>query len=538
MCGIMAVIGKVDEKLVLEQSRKMKHRGPDDEGIFQTEAGVTLCHQRLSIIDLKTGHQPLVFEGGPALVHNGEIYNHEKLWEEVAGRTPLAKISSSDSEIIAHLYKVYGKGAIHKLDGVFAFVYTQGNEVFAGRDPMGVKPLYYGHDSEKRMWFSSETKSLLDVCESIEEFPPGHFFTPEDGFVKFYCPLWEKSEFIPKGKGEGLKEALESAVEKRLMSDVPLGVLLSGGLDSSLVASITARMMEKKGKKIKSFSVGLSPEAYDLKAARKVAEHIGSDHHEILFSVEEGIEALEELILKLESYDVTTIRSATPMYLMMKKISELGVKVVMSGEGADEILGGYMYFHNAPSFPEFHEECVRRVNLLYSADVLRADRATMGAGIEARVPFLDLKFLDESMGVTPELKQPYAGERIEKWILRQAFDDKENPYLPDEILWRQKEQFQDGVGYSWVDGLKAHAEKQISDEEFSKREKIFSYQPPESKEAFYYRKIFSKHFKHESSDKLIKRWIPKWQDDEDTSGRASKFHQKTVHSKKKVFKAS
>lgn len=535
MCGILAVIGKVDKELALEQSRLMSHRGPDEEGVYQSPEGVTLCHQRLSIVDLTTGRQPLVMDGDVAVVHNGEIYNHEKLWEQIKDQTPFSRISRSDSEIILHMYAVKGEETtVQSLDGVFAFVLQDKGKVFAGRDPIGVKPLFYGTDAEGRLWFSSEHKSLQSVCVSIDEFPPGFYYTSEKGFVKYYRPEYAEKTFVPKSKGELLKEKLEEAVEKRLMSDVPLGVLLSGGLDSSLVASITARKLADKGLKVKSFSVGVDASAYDLVAARKVAEHICSDHHEVHFTVEEGLEVLEELIHRLESYDVTTIRSATPMYIMMKEIARQGVKVVMSGEGADEIFGGYMYFNNAPSLQEFHEETVRRVALLYTSDVLRADRATMGAGIEARVPFLDLDFVDHAMSVESASRVPMQGERIEKWVLRDAFDDKETPYLPEEILWRQKEQFQDGVGYSWVDGLKDHCEKSVTDEEFQLRETLFPVNTPSTKEAFYFRKIFAKHFPHHESGRLVKKWIPRWQDEDlDPSGRASKHHNQSYHAKLK-----
>lgn len=531
MCGILAVLGKIDQYQALHQSRHLGHRGPDDEGVYQSPQNITLCHQRLSIVDLHTGHQPLVMPQDLALVHNGEIYNHEELYQELDGASGLERISKSDSEIILHLYKALGPAeAVKKLDGVFAFVLADQGKVFVGRDPIGVKPLFFGRDALGRMWFSSEHKSLQSVCDTIDEFPPGHYYTQAEGFVEYYQPEYRKETYTPASQGERLKELLETAVEKRLMSDVPLGVLLSGGLDSSLIASITARKLAAQGKKVKSFSVGVDARAFDLVAARKVAKHIGSEHHEIHFTVEQGLEVIDELIHRLESYDVTTIRSATPMYIMMKEIARQGVKVVMSGEGADEIFGGYMYFHNAPSLQEFHQETSRRVGLLHTSDVLRADRATMGAGVEARVPFLDLDFLEHSMSVESALRMPLTGKRIEKWVLRNAFDDKQTPYLPEEVLWRQKEQFQDGVGYSWVDGLKAHCEKAISDKEFAARFELFPVNTPTTKEAFYFRKIFAKHFPHHESGRLVKKWIPRWQDgDLDPSGRASVHHQQSYH---------
>lgn len=533
MCGILAVLGKVEKVVAQREARKMSHRGPDEEGIYQSPKDVTLCHQRLSIVDLHTGHQPLVMPEDLALVHNGEIYNHEQLYKELDGASGLDRISKSDSEIILHLYKALGPAeAIKKLDGVFAFVLTDQGKIFVGRDPIGVKPLFFGRDELGRMWFASEHKSLQMVCDTIDEFPPGHYYTQEEGFVEYYQPKYRQKDYTPASMGEKLHELLEEAVDKRLMSDVPLGVLLSGGLDSSLVASITARKLAEQGKKVKSFSVGVDARAYDLVAARKVAEHIGSEHHEIHFSVEEGLVVLEELIHRLESYDVTTIRSATPMYIMMKEIARQGVKVVMSGEGADEIFGGYMYFNNAPSDQEFHEETSRRVGLLHTSDVLRADRATMGAGVEARVPFLDLKFVEHSMSIKSDLRRPFSGKRIEKWVLRDAFDCKERPYLPEEILWRQKEQFQDGVGYSWVDGLKEHCERSVTDKEFAQRHALFPVNTPSTKEAFYFRKIYAKHFPHHESGRLVKKWIPRWQEgDLDPSGRASKHHNMSYHTK-------
>jgi len=527
MCGILAVIGSTDTELARKLSQKMSHRGPDESGLFTDGLGNILCHERLSIIDLKTGHQPIELGAQLALVHNGEIYNHAALRKTLID--PLAFKTKSDSEIILHLYREKGVAAIHDLDGVFAFILVDGERCFVGRDPIGVKPLFYGRDKNGALWFSSEFKSLVDACVDISEFPPGHYYTKEEGFVEYYRPQW-RAEKVATGGAEQIKSSLIAAVKKRMMSDVPLGVLLSGGLDSSLLASIVSREMKKVGKKVKSYSVGIDANAHDLVAARKVAKHIGSDHHEVIFSPTEGLEALSELIHKLETYDVTTIRSATPMYLMMKYIRKDGVKVVLSGEGADEIFGGYMYFHNAPNSDEFHRECVRRVKLLYTSDVLRADRATMGAGVEARVPFLDLDFLQTSMSVDAKLKQCIAGKKIEKYVLREAFDDQQDPYLPAEILWRQKEQFQDGVGYSWVDGLKAYTESMVTDAEFAMKEVLFPYNTPATKEAFFYRKTFAQHFPHPEVDKLIWKWIPKWQgQDLDPSGRASVFHNASHH---------
>ena len=315
------------------------------------------------------------------------------------------------------------------------------------------------------------------------------------------------------------------------MSDAPLGVLLSGGLDSSLVTSIVVREAKKNGQKVKSFSVGMDPDSLDLKKARAAAEFLGTEHHEVIFSSKDGIELLDELIYKTESYDVTTTRAATPMLILSKYIASLGVKVVLSGEGADEIFGGYLYFLNAPGYTEFHEECVRRVKRLHTSDVLRADRATMGAGVEARVPFLDKEFLEYAMGVSPKYKFIKVGEQCEKFVLRNAFDTPETPYLPSEVLWRQKEQFSDGVGYSWIDDLRAYAEEQISDELFELRKSKFPHNTPETKEAFLYRHIYERHYSHPSCEKIVKRWVPKWQDNKDPSGRANTVHVATTEEK-------
>ncbi len=530
MCGILAVSSHQASAKSLghylararAQSLLLKHRGPDETGVVQTLEGAILCHERLSIVDVKSGHQPIKGRGDVYVIHNGEIYNHEALWRDTLTFKGERK-TKSDSEIIVRLYEERGEGCVHFLDGVYAFVIADGARMFAARDPLGVKPLFFGHDKEGVIWFASEMKALISVCEDITEFPPGHYYTSEQGFVRFFSPGWFKGSKATQGP-ELLREALTKAVKKRLMSDVPLGVLLSGGLDSSLISSIVAREMKKIGKSVKSFSVGLTPQSQDLVKAREVAKFLGTEHHEILFTVEQGIALLPELISKVESYDVTTIRASTPMYIMSKYIHDQGVKVVLSGEGADELFGGYLYFHNAPSDEEFHSECLRRVKRLHTSDVLRCDRATMGAALEARVPFLDQEFLRVAMELDPKLKRS-SKDKIEKEVLRKAFDDTEEPYLPDSILWRQKEQFSDGVGYSWIDGLKAYAEATISDDEFSKSAELFPYQTPETKEAFLYRKIFAAAFPHADAPMQIKRWVPRWQKNKDPSGRANTVHE-------------
>ncbi len=513
-----------------KESFKMGHRGPDERGVYTAPVHQrTLCHERLSINDLTTGRQPLKGCSGAHLIHNGEIYNHHQLWDGL--KSTHTHCSESDSEIILHLWEEMGEQCVSLLDGVFAFILLDGAKVFVARDPIGVKPLYYGIDEDGDLWFASETKSLVGPCEKIEEFPPGHYYTLESGFVKYYTPKWKEApEDIPSAGADKIRASLEASVRKRLMSDVPLGVLLSGGLDSSLVSSIVAREMKGSEAKVKSFSVGVSKDAHDMVAARKVADFIGTEHHDVVFSVEQGIEHIKETILKIETYDVTTIRCSIPMLIMSKYIKDQGVKVVLSGEGADEIFGGYLYFNEAPCPAEFPKECVRRIDFLHKSDVLRADRATMGAGVEARVPFLDLDFLKDSMEVDPRLKESKFGSRIEKYVLRKAFDTPQSPYLPDSILWRQKEQFQDGVGYSWVDGLKEYCEQAITDGEFKRRHLFYPHNTPRTKEAFLYRKIFEELFDHHEATKLTQKWIPKWQEhDEDPSGRASKYHKKSHH---------
>lgn len=524
MCGILAVIGSRDLESAIKQSKKLEHRGPDEGGhklLDHYPGGAILCHERLSIIDLSTGKQPIQGSKEAWVIHNGEIYNHEELRKEL--KHPPKCRTNSDSEIIVHLWEEMGVDSINHLDGVFSFVIVDGDKVFAGRDPIGVKPLFYGYDKNDALWFASEQKALIETCETIHEFPPGHYYHSKEGFVRYYSPSWMSDETTLHGP-EKLNDLFTKAVQKRLMSDAPLGVLLSGGLDSSLVTSIVAREAKKKGIKLKSFSIGMDPNSLDLKKARSAAEFLGTEHHEVIFTVEDGIKALEELIYKTESYDVTTTRAATPMLILSKYIASTGVKVVLSGEGADEIFGGYLYFSNAPGLEEFHQECIRRVKRLHTSDVLRADRATMGAAIEARVPFLDKEFLDYAMTIDPKYKFIKVGSTCEKFVLRNAFDTPKNPYLPNEVLWRQKEQFSDGVGYSWIDQLQEFAEKTISDKEFAQRSELFKHNTPETKEAYLYRKIYTNFYSHKSCEKLVQKWVPKWQENKDPSGRANHVH--------------
>uniref|UniRef100_A0A0E0LA79 Asparagine synthetase [glutamine-hydrolyzing] n=1 Tax=Oryza punctata TaxID=4537 RepID=A0A0E0LA79_ORYPU len=438
MCGILAVLGVADVSLakrsrIIELSRRLRHRGPDWSGIHCYQ-DCYLAHQRLAIVDPTSGDQPLYNEEKSVVVTvNGEIYNHEELKANLKSHKFQ---TASDCEVIAHLYEEYGEEFVDMLDGMFAFVLldTRDKSFIAARDAIGICPLYMGWGLDGSVWFSSEMKALSDDCERFISFPPGHLYSSKTG-----------------------------AIIKRLMTDVPFGVLLSGGLDSSLVASVVSRhLAEAKvaaqwGNKLHTFCIGLKGSP-DLRAAKEVADYLGTVHHELHFTVQEGIDALEEVIYHVETYDVTTIRASTPMFLMSRKIKSLGVKMVLSGEGSDEIFGGYLYFHKAPNKKEFHEETCRKIKSLHLYDCLRANKSTSAWGVEARVPFLDKNFISVAMDIDPEWKMIRRDlGRIEKWVLRNAFDDEEKPYLPKHILYRQKEQFSDGVGYSWIDGLKDHA---------------------------------------------------------------------------------
>lgn len=531
MCGILAVIGKdLKQAQISELSKRMSHRGPDERGFQVTEKGYVLSHERLSIVDLQTGQQPIQGSKSAWMVHNGEIYNHKALRENELKSHQFR--TSGDSEVIVHLYEEFGYEFVDKLDGVFSFVVVDGDDFIAARDPIGVKPLYYGTDENGAIWFASEMKVLAESCSSFAAFPPGHYYTPKTGFVEYYTPYWFDFEKADKQLDlDKLRESLIDATRKRLMADVPLGVLLSGGLDSSLTSSIAARLMKDSGQKLHSFSIGLDADAPDLIAARKVADFLGTEHSEIYFTVEEGIEILKKLVWHLETYDVTSIRASTPMYFLSKAIAEKGVKVVLSGEGADEIFGGYLYFKNAPSADEFQKETIRRVQRLATADCLRADKSTMAHGLEARVPFLDKKFLEVAMQTRPEAKMPHTYDGVEKYILRKAFDTPKQPFLPEEVLWRQKEQFSDGVGYNWIDELIAYATARVSDAEMESASEKYPYNTPATKEAYFYREIFAEHFPQESAARTVKRWVPKWQADLDPSGRANTSHVATTAKK-------
>ncbi|PKA65143.1 Asparagine synthetase [glutamine-hydrolyzing] 2 [Apostasia shenzhenica] len=526
---------------------RLRHRGPDWSGIhcFQD---CYLAHQRLAIVDPTSGDQPLYNEEKSVVVTvNGEIYNHEEL------RTKLTSHefrTGSDCEVIAHLYEDYGENFVDMLDGMFSFVLldTRDKSFIVARDAIGITPLYMGWGLDGSVWFASEMKALSDDCERFVSFPPGHLYSSKQGGLRrWYNPPWF-SERIPTTSYDPivLRNAFEKAVVKRLMADVPFGVLLSGGLDSSLVAAVACRYLSETkvvrqwGSQLHTFCIGLKGSP-DLKAAREVADYLGTFHHEFHFTVQEGIDALEEVIYHIETYDVTTIRASTPMFLMSRKIKSLGVKMVLSGEGSDEIFGGYLYFHKAPNKEEFHLETCRKIKALHLYDCLRANKATSAWGVEARVPFLDKTFVNIAMEIDPSWKmiRPDLG-RIEKWILRNAFDDNEKPYLPKHILYRQKEQFSDGVGYSWIDGLKDHANEhlelllQVSDAMLSNASFIYPENTPLTKEAYYYRSIFERFFPKNaarstvpggpsvacSSAKAVE-WDAAWSKCPDPSGRAA-----------------
>jgi asparagine synthase (glutamine-hydrolysing) len=509
MCSILGVFGHgagddVSElrKEALVRSQRQRHRGPDWSGIYVDESAV-LVHERLAIVDPHGGAQPLrSADNELALAVNGEIYNHRELKRLL--EHPYTFSTDSDCEVINALYRAELPGSfLNKLNGIFAFVlWDRARErVLIARDPIGVCPLYWGHDRDGLLWAASEMKALADLCADVEQFPPGHFWDSELGkLVRYYERPWRDygiTQDVAVSSGE-LRDALERAIHRQLMSDVPYGVLLSGGLDSSLVAACAARFAARRIEddnrteawwpRLHSFAIGLEGSP-DLRAAEVAASAIGTVHHGFHFTFQEGLDALSEVIRHIETYDVTTVRASTPMYLMARRIKAMGVKMVLSGEGADEVFGGYLYFHKAPSAREFHDETVRKLDALHLYDCLRANKSMMAWGVEPRVPFLDREFLDVAMGLDAQAKMAGRG-RIEKGILRQAFSG----VLPDCILWRQKEQFSDGVGYGWIDGLKAHAAVQVTDRDFARAAARFAINTPMSKEAYLYRRIFEHHY--------------------------------------------
>jgi asparagine synthase (glutamine-hydrolysing) len=506
MCGIVCAFdlkqkSEILRPQVLEMSKKIRHRGPDWSGIYSDEKTV-MAHERLAIVDPASGQQPL-FSADKKLVlaANGEIYNHRELRKQFNGTYNFQ--TASDCEIILALYKEKGVDFIDELNGIFGFALydVEKDEYFIARDHMGIIPLYIGWDQNGTFYVASELKALEGVCSKIELFPPGHYMSSIDGeFVKWYNREWTEYDAVKENETSiaEVKQALEDAVHRQLMSDVPYGVLLSGGLDSSVTSAIAKKYAQKRVEsddtseawypQLHSFSVGLEGSP-DLAAAQKVADYIGTIHHEIKFTIQEGLDAIKDVIYNIETYDITTIRSSTPMYLIARVIKSMGIKMVLSGEGADEIFGGYLYFHKAPNAKEFHEETVRKLDKLHMYDCLRANKSLMAWGIEGRVPFLDKEFIDVAMRLNPQDKM-INGERMEKWIIRKAFEDM----LPESVAWRQKEQFSDGVGYSWIDTLKEVVDKEVSDEQLANAKFRFPIQTPQNKEEFYYRSIFEDHF--------------------------------------------
>ncbi|KAH8917195.1 glutamine-hydrolyzing asparagine synthase [Atractiella rhizophila] len=590
MCGIFAIHNYEGESSLrrtkcLALSKKLRHRGPDWSGCYENGNSI-LCHERLAVVGVDTGAQPIVNdEGTLALCVNGEIYNYKTLKRSLQD---CSFKTHSDCEVIMHLYKKCDLPSLcNQLDGMFSFVLLdsldpQNSRMVAARDPIGITTLYMG-SYNSTYCFASEMKGLPSECTKIISFPPGCFWDSRTGEIqRYYEPAWFKVPTqIPTTPVDFalLRTSLEKAVRKRLMSEVPYGVLLSGGLDSSLIAAIAARETEKVARaqmqreylkrasnedlsqsvssldrmdvgdsdeeddssltswpRLHSFSIGL-PGAPDLLAARQAASYLGTVHHEYTFTVQEGIDALQDVIYHLETFDVTTVRASTPMYLLSRKIKASGVKMVLSGEGSDEIFGGYLYFHKAPTGKDFHQECVDRVKNLHTADCLRANKSTMAWGLEARVPFLDKEFLSVSMDIRPDEKMFGSKEvdaqgrpKMEKYILRKAFDISPGgrPYLPDSILWRQKEQFSDGVGYSWIDGMKEHASKVVTDEQLSSAKDRWPLATPDTKEAYMIREMFESHFPGETAAGTAVRWVPRtdWGCSSDPSGRAQAVHEK------------
>jgi len=545
MCGIVCAF-ELKEKVdvlrpqLLEMSKEIRHRGPDWSGIYASENAI-LAHERLAIVDPASGKQPLLSDDGKlVLAANGEIYNHrevrEGLQEEYNFQT------QSDCEVILALYREKGTTFLDDLNGIFAFALydSEKDRYLIARDHMGIIPLYMGWDQNGTFYVGSELKALEGVCTKIELFPPGHFLDSSKGELeKWYVRDWTSYDTVKENQTsiDKVREALEAAVHRQLMSDVPYGVLLSGGLDSSVTSAIAKKYSEKRIEsgdtkdawwpQLHSFSVGLEGSP-DLEAAQKVADHIGTVHHEIKFTIQEGLDAIKDVIYNLETYDITTVRASTPMYLMARVIKSMGVKMVLSGEGADELFGGYLYFHKAPNAKEFHEETVRKLSKLHMYDCLRANKSLMAWGIEGRVPFLDKEFMDVAMTINPEDKM-INGERMEKWVIRKAFES----YLPESVVWRQKEQFSDGVGYSWIDTLKEVVEKEVTDEQMSNAHFRFPIQTPQNKEEFYYRSIFEGHFPSDAaalsvpqepsvacSTKIALEWDEAFKNMNDPSGRA------------------
>ena len=549
MCGIFGILDiKTDvselRTQALDLSKLLRHRGPDWSGIWNNDNTI-LCHERLAIVDVDTGAQPLISQNDKQILAvNGEIYNHKYLAANPDEPYPFK--TRSDCEVILPLFQQKGIDFIDELEGMFAFIlYDEEQDAYLiARDHIGIIPLYTGYDEHGNFYVSSEMKALAGVCKTISEFPPGHYLWSKEGKItKYYKRDWMEYDNVKDNTSnlEELRVAFEKAVKSHMMSDVPYAVLLSGGLDSSLVSAVAAQYVAKRVEdedktdawwpRLHSFAVGLEG-APDLKAAKKVADMIGTVHHEIHFTIQEGLDAIRDVIYHLETYDTTTIRAATPMYLMTRKIKAMGIKMVLSGEGSDEIFGGYLYFHKAPNAKEFHEETVRKLDRLHMFDCARANKATSAWGVEARVPFLDKNFIDVAMRLNPQDKMCLDG-KMEKWILRKAFDNGET--LPAEVLWRQKEQFGDGVGYSWIDSIRDFVENEVTDQQLATAEFRFPVNTPDTKEGYYYRTIFESYFPQESAARCVPggksiacstaealEWDESFKNNADPSGRSMK----------------
>ena len=515
MCGIVSIFNIKQQTPALRQkalrmSQKIRHRGPDWSGIYCGGSAI-LAHERLSIVDPESGGQPLFSpDGRQVLAVNGEIYNHQDIRKQYANQYHFQ--TGSDCEVILALYRDKGIDFIEDLSGIFAFALydEERDEFLIARDPIGVIPLYIGYDTDGTIYVASELKALEGQCDHYEPFLPGHYYwSREPGMKRYYHRDWMEYDAVKNNPASvsSIRDGLTSAVKRQLMSDVPYGVLLSGGLDSSVISALAEKFSEHRIEdnsqtraywpRLHSFAVGLKG-APDLAKARLVAEHIGTVHHEINYTIQEGLDAIRDVIYFIETYDVTTVRASTPMYLLARVIKSMGIKMVLSGEGADEIFGGYLYFHKAPNAQAFHEETVRKLSKLYLYDCLRANKSLSAWGVEGRVPFLDKEFLDIAMRTNPEAKM-CSGQAIEKRIVREAFAD----LLPDEVAWRQKEQFSDGVGYSWIDTLKKITSEAVSDEQMEHAAERFPINTPKNKEEYYYRSIFSEHFPSDSAAKSV-----------------------------------
>ncbi len=515
MCGIVSIFNIAEQtpelrRKALTMSQKIRHRGPDWSGIYCGGSAI-LAHERLSIIDPESGGQPLYApDKKQVLAVNGEIYNHKEIRQQTAASYDYQ--TGSDCEVILALYREKGIDFLDDLNGIFAFALydAEKNQFLIARDPIGVIPLYIGYDNDGKVYVASELKALEGQCDHYEPFLPGHYYWSGDpGMKRYYHRAWTDYENVKDNEASvsELHDALEAAVKRQLMSDVPYGVLLSGGLDSSVISAIAQKYSQRRIEddsnspawwpRLHSFAVGLKG-APDLAKARMVADHIGTVHHEINYTIQEGLDVIRDVIYFIETYDVTTVRASTPMYLLARVIKSMGIKMVLSGEGADEIFGGYLYFHKAPNAKAFHEETIRKIGKLYLYDCLRANKSLAAWGVEGRVPFLDKEFMDVAMSLNPQAKM-CPGQTMEKRIVREAFADM----LPAEVAWRQKEQFSDGVGYSWIDTLKQITAAAVSDEQMAHAAERFPINPPQNKEEYYYRCIFAEHFPSDSAARSV-----------------------------------